>query len=73
MCQRRRGLFGALLLTTFSGMKKLENKVAIVTGAGKGIGAAIARMLGAEGAAVVVNYASADADAKRVVLSKVFF
>lgn len=48
-------------------MKKLENKVAIVTGAGKGIGAAIARTLGAEGAAVVVNYATADADAKRTV------
>lgn len=49
------------------GMKKLENKVAIVTGAGKGIGAEIARTLGAEGATVVVNYASATADAKRVV------
>jgi 3-oxoacyl-[acyl-carrier protein] reductase len=48
-------------------MKKLENKVAIVTGAGKGIGAAIARTLGAEGAAVIVNYASASADAQRTV------
>jgi len=39
-------------------MNKLQNKVAIVTGASKGIGASIAKHLAAEGAAVVVNYAS---------------
>lgn len=48
-------------------MRKLEDKVAIVTGASKGIGASIARHLAAEGAAVVVNYASSRADADRVV------
>jgi 3-oxoacyl-[acyl-carrier protein] reductase len=48
-------------------MKKLENKVAVVTGASKGIGAAIAKKLATEGAAVIVNYASAKEDAERVV------
>ena len=48
-------------------MKKLENKVAVVTGASKGIGAGIAKSLAAEGAAVVVNYSSAAAGAEKVV------
>jgi 3-oxoacyl-[acyl-carrier protein] reductase len=48
-------------------MGKLKGKVAIVTGASKGIGAEIARHLAAEGAAVVVNYSSSKADADRVV------
>ena len=47
--------------------KKLAGKVAVVTGASKGIGAAIAKHLGAEGAAVVVNYASSKEGADRVV------
>ncbi|MBS2040602.1 glucose 1-dehydrogenase [bacterium] len=46
---------------------KLQNKVAIVTGASKGIGANIAEKLAAEGAAVVVNYASSQAGAQAVV------
>ena len=48
-------------------MHKLEDKVAIVTGASKGIGTSIARQLASEGAAVVVNYASSKEDADRVV------
>ena len=48
-------------------MSKLENKVAIVTGASKGIGASIAKHLAAEGAAVVVNYASSKKGADQVV------
>ena len=46
---------------------KLNGKVAVVTGASKGIGAGIAKQFAAEGAAVVVNYASSKQDADRVV------
>src|SRR6266849_4932092 len=48
-------------------MGKLANKVAVVTGSSKGIGAGIAKGLAAEGAAVVVNYASSKEGAERVV------
>lgn len=48
-------------------MSKLKNKVAVVTGASKGIGAGIAKGLAAEGAAVVVNYISSKDDADSVV------
>jgi 3-oxoacyl-[acyl-carrier protein] reductase len=48
-------------------MAKLSGKVAVVTGASKGIGAAIAEKLGAEGARVVVNYARDKAGAEKVV------
>jgi 3-oxoacyl-[acyl-carrier protein] reductase len=48
-------------------MGKLQGKVAVVTGASKGIGAGIAKQFGAEGASVVVNYASSKAGADKVV------
>lgn len=47
--------------------KKLSNKVAVVTGASKGIGAVIAKHLAAAGASVVVNYSSSKANADKVV------
>ena len=48
-------------------MSKLTNKVAVVTGASKGIGADIAKALASEGASVVVNYASSKEGADKVV------
>ena len=48
-------------------MSKLKDKVAIVTGASKGIGASIAKYFAKEGASVVVNYASSKEGADRVV------
>lgn len=48
-------------------MSKLENKVAIVTGAARGIGAGIAKAFAEAGAKVVVNYASSKEAANKVV------
>lgn len=48
-------------------MYKLKDKVAIVTGGSKGIGAGIARQLAADGAKVIVNYASGKSSADNVV------
>ncbi|MBS1605967.1 MAG: glucose 1-dehydrogenase [Bacteroidetes bacterium] len=47
-------------------MKKLDNKVAIITGASKGIGAATARAFAKEGAAVILNYASDQTSAEKI-------
>ena len=46
-------------------MGKLTDKVAVITGASKGIGAGIAKAFAAEGAAIVVNYAASRRDAER--------
>src|SRR5271154_3448554 len=48
-------------------IKKLAGKVAVVTGASKGIGASIAKHLAVQGAAVVINYASSKTGADKVV------
>lgn len=54
-------------MSTASSSPRLAGKVAVVTGSSKGIGAVIARHLGAAGASVVVNYASSRAGADKVV------
>ena len=58
---------GGIFREKESEMSKLNGKVAVVTGASKGIGAGIAKALAAEGASVVVNYASSKAGAEKVV------
>src|SRR5205809_3456359 len=72
MSTRLRLLNGTETHTLFYGRsnvmsRKLEGKIAVVTGASKGIGASIALHLAAEGAAVVVNYSSSKAGADKVV------
>lgn len=46
---------------------KLKDKIAIVTGASKGIGSGIAKAFGKEGATVIVNYSSGESDANKIV------
>ena len=53
-------------MSTSTNSKKLDGKVAVVTGASKGIGAGIAKALAGEGAAVIVNYSSSKADGEKV-------
>jgi 3-oxoacyl-[acyl-carrier protein] reductase len=65
--QSRPGGFAPKRNDNIAMSNKLAGKVAVVTGASKGIGAAIARYLGAAGAAVVVNYSSSKEGAEQVV------
>src|SRR5437868_15473733 len=58
--------YGGVGSRTMVNMSRLSNKVAIVTGASKGIGAGIAAALGAAGARVAVNYSSDREGAERV-------
>jgi 3-oxoacyl-[acyl-carrier protein] reductase len=54
-------------------VERLINKVAVVTGAARGIGAAIAKALAAEGAAVAINYASSKQQAEQVIPGAIEF
>src|SRR5215471_13270590 len=59
--------FGVQALACPPATQRLQNKVAIVTGAGRGIGVALATGLAREGAAVIVNYSRSAAQAQNVV------